>query len=251
MPVINLFWDNQKLGKLEKACIFSYLNNNNELQIFTYKPEIFDFVKDTKINVFNANEILPEKEKFYYTGNGDCIEGSVVGFSDIFRYELLYKIGGWYSDFDVINLKSLNSLDKSEIIIRPHYNFNYVCNIAKFPKGYEGLRELKEITQKNINVNNNNWVEPLLIFRDYVNKNNLEKYVVSEEYFGNDNSVLQQKLLFGKIYNTLPLIKSYYCMHLCGAAFKTGNWNAFAKFDFESPNKTTFLHFIYSQLNII
>ena len=225
MPLINLFWDNQELSKLEKACILSYHKNNNTLQIFTYKPELFDVFKDSKISIINANEILPEKEKFYYTGSGDCIEGSVVGFSDIFRYELLHKVGGWYSDFDVINLNDLSELDKKEIIIRPHSVFGTVCNIAKFPKGHNILKELKLTTQNSITSKNNKWVDPIVIFNNIIWKNKLNEFIAENNVFGDDNDKFQRKIIFDKMYSIFPIIKNFYCVHICASAFKTGNKN--------------------------
>lgn len=244
MEVVNLFWDKNKLGKLESVCLLSYLENNHIINLFTYGSDITD-IKHKNFNIINANEIIDEKEKFYYSGRGDCPNNSVVGFSDIFRYEVLYKVGGWYSDMDVTNFKNLVSVSSYDIVIRPHIKFGAVSNICRFPKNYEPLIELKQQTLNMINKENDNWVLPLKLFFDFVVNNKLDCYVLKPELLGDDNDKFIHYLLFDSYVSTKTVTKDFYCIHWCKTAFSSGNWNARALYNFESPKTLTLLDFLY------
>lgn len=244
MDSVSLFWDNTELSNLEITCLKSYLTNNHKVNLFTYKPDLNIF-KHKNLCVINANEIIEAKERFYYNGNGDCPKNSVVGFSDIFRYELLYKVGGWYSDMDVINLKNLSSISSYEIVLRPHEKFGAVSNICRFPKNYEPLKEIKKMTELAINKDNSVWTTPLKLFFDFVKKYGLDCYILKPELLGNDDDKFTHHILFDSFLSTKNSIKDMYCVHLCRSAFSTGNWSLKALYDFNNPKNMTLLHFFY------
>ena len=244
MDPVSLFWDNTELSNLEITCLKSYLANNHKVNLFTYKPDLTIF-KHKNLNVIDANEIIEAKEKFYYKGHGDCPKNSVVGFSDIFRYELLYKVGGWYSDMDVINLKNLSGMSSYDIVLRPHEKYGVVSNICRFPKNYEPLKQVKKITESAINENNSEWSTPLKLFFDFVKTHGLECYIVKPELLGNDDDKFTHHILFDNFLHTRNSIKDMYCVHLCKSAYSTGNWNLKALCNFDNPKNMTLLHFLY------
>jgi hypothetical protein len=249
MELVNLFWDNTELGKLELSCLNSYLENNHLVNLFTYNKNIY-IPRHNNLSVIDANEIIEKQDKFYYIGNGDCVKNSIVGFSDIFRYEVLYKAGGWYSDMDVINLKNLSDISPRSIVIRPHKKFNAVSNICKFPKAYEPLREVKQITLNLVNSTNDDWTLPLKLFYEFVVKNKLEKYILNAELTGNDDDIFIQHLLCDNLIETRKSIKNMYGIHWCKSAFSTGNWNSNAIYNFNFPKKMTLLHYFYYKYGI-
>ena len=244
MEEVSLFWDKTELSKLEQLCLKSYLENNHKVNLFTYNQNLQVF-KHKNLSVLNANEILEEKQRFYYKGNGDCPFNSVVGFSDIFRYELLYKIGGWYSDMDVVNLKNLSGASSFKIALRPHIKYGAVSNICKFEKGYEPLRELRKLTEQQITENNKDWTLPLKLFFDFVVHNKLECYILNQHSLGNDDDRFIHHLLFDSYLDTRNSIKDLFCIHWCRSAFSSGNWNMKAVYNFESPKNMTLLNFLY------
>lgn len=244
MEEVSLFWDKTKLTNLEILCLKSYLNNNHRVNLFSYNKSLNVF-KHKNLSLIDANEIIDEKYKFYYSGNGDCPFNSVVGFSDIFRYELLYKVGGWYSDMDVVNLKNLSVVSPYDVVIRPHVKYGAISNICKFPKNYEPLKALKEHTQKVVLKNNDDWSLPLKIFFDFVVQNKLDFYIVKKDLLGDDDDKFIHHLLFDNFLDTRKSIEGMFCIHWCRSAFSSGNWNMKALYNFETPRNMTLLNYLY------
>lgn len=249
MHTVSLFWDKQIPKKINHLCIRSYLKNNYKVNIFSYLPELFDEYKDD-VNVVNANEIINEKEKFYYSGQGDCKFNSIVGFSDLFRYKMLYKVGGWYSDFDVISLKALkHNFLNDDTVIRPHFKYNAISNICKFKQGDSILEKLFFETKQIVDKDNNKWCTPLEIFYKVINVNNYSSFVVSSNYFHNDNPAFLRDLLYKRI-DELDL-STFFSIHLCSSFLTSGLWNTDMLYNLDAPHKTTLLHFLYKKYNLL
>ncbi len=94
--IIQSFWFGQSLTKLEQLCILSYLANGHEFHLYCY-DKIEGVPEGTAVK--DANEIIEKKHLFVDP------QGSVAPFADWFRYNLLYKKGGWWVDLDSVCLK--------------------------------------------------------------------------------------------------------------------------------------------------
>jgi mannosyltransferase OCH1-like enzyme len=73
---------------------------------------ILSYYHIKNVIVKNANKII-EKEKIFKYPNKIILgfgENSYVGFSELFRYKVLYELGGWWSDMDVVCLKPLEEI---------------------------------------------------------------------------------------------------------------------------------------------
>lgn len=247
--IANFFWDVQELTKLERLCILSFAKFFKTVRIFTYNPILFNKYRSV-VDVINANEILDESHKFYYNGVGDCPKKSVVGFSDIFRYQLLYNMGGWYFDMDCICLKDFAPLDaRGDIITRSHLKHLCVSNMCKFPKGHPILRELYETTVNQVHASNSTWNLPLEIFQSILTNHSLLNTVASTSELGNDDYKRDIKpLLYDKVYK-LDLSERY-AVHLCASAVKTGNWSSSHFYDVETPLPGTLLSYLYNLYSI-
>ncbi|WP_423127961.1 glycosyltransferase [Gaoshiqia sp. Z1-71] len=94
--VMQSFWFGQNLTKLEQLSILSYLANGHEFHLYCY-----DKIEGVPIGtvVKDANEIIEKRYLFVDP------QGSVAPFADWFRYNLLYKKGGWWVDLDSVCLK--------------------------------------------------------------------------------------------------------------------------------------------------
>lgn len=249
METANLFWDNQPLKNLNHLCIRSLIDRNFKVTIFSYKPELFNDYKD-EVSIFNANEILDEKFKFYYKGNGDCTYKCVVGFSDIFRYALLYKTGGWYFDFDTIVLRNFSEdLKQRDTVIRPNFKYHAVSNICKFKKNDSFLDEIFYETKSQVTEDNNRWCLPLEIFYDKVVKFNLCDKIVPVSYFSDDNTEFLRDILYKKI--TDLDLSSYYALHICNTFFRSGHWFPDFLYNTNLPKNMTLLHFLYKKYQIL
>ncbi len=149
--IIHGLWIGNKLSNLELLTLHSFRYFGHDFYLWAYEkiltplpPQVF--VKD-------ANEIIPKEKVFKYKnfnqyGHG---KGSYAGFSDIFRYALLYKYGGWWVDMDVTCISSLNY--EEPYVFRKHHVFDTVGNIMKCPKNSKLMKLCYEEAIKTINEN--------------------------------------------------------------------------------------------------
>ncbi len=100
-PVQSL-WIGERLSRLERLCVLSYLRNGHPFHLYVY-----DEVKDVPAAavVLDAADILP------YPKTSAPLEARMRAlFADWFRWELLYRHGGIWSDMDCVCLKPLDDL---------------------------------------------------------------------------------------------------------------------------------------------
>jgi hypothetical protein len=90
--VFQSLWLGQRLSPLEHTCIKSFLAHGHQFVLYAYEP--VDNLPPA-CQVEDARAIVSEAEVF---------ESNPLGFSDLFRYELLRTRGGWWVDTDVLCL---------------------------------------------------------------------------------------------------------------------------------------------------
>lgn len=234
------------MSKLERLCIASYLRHFNCVNIFTYAPNLFTQYKETKLNIFNANDIIDSSDKFYYNGKGDCPVGSIVGFSDLFRYMLLSQVGGWYVDFDTVCLKPFDF--KEDTVIRKHYKYDAISNICKFQKNDKILNELYAETRAAISESNTDWCLPLRIFRDVIYRHDYNRYVLAGVF--NDDSINDHILPFIQKSIVSIDVTKLYAIHWCRSALTTGSWSSSHYCDINNPIPGTYLALLYRMYDI-
>jgi hypothetical protein len=110
---VNSFWDGGPLTQLEKVCLSSFVQNGARYNLYTY-DELRGVPKGVVVR--DAREILPADRMFRYPA-GTFNEGSLSGFSNLFRYTLLQRVGGWWVDTDVCCLRAFES-DRDELYVR-------------------------------------------------------------------------------------------------------------------------------------
>jgi hypothetical protein len=245
---INFLWIGDHLNLMCQLSLKSFLDLDHGVILWTYNKDIKNVPSGVLIK--NANEILEEKKIFSYKGFGDCRDGSYGGFSDIFRYYLLYKVGGWYCDMDVTCLDNFSKIENSEYIIRPHNSCGTVANIIKTPKKCSFIKKCIEDTEKKVTVENDDWVLPLKILNDNVKKFDIEKFKVSKDYFGNDDiKDLCEFLKFPFIKDKCVLPK--YAIHWCNEAVSSGRWMREIKRSWEKPLPTTLYYKLLKKHELI
>jgi hypothetical protein len=112
--IANFFWNNKNLSIYEYACLKSFLKNNFQVHVYSYK----NIKLPKKIKLKNASNILPKKYLYRFTHGGK--KGCLAAFADLFRIHLQKKNLGWWFDSDVLCLKSSSefyNLDKKKIIV--------------------------------------------------------------------------------------------------------------------------------------
>jgi hypothetical protein len=89
-------WIGGELSLFEKACLLSFVRLGQSIELFTYET-----IKAPKgVIIRDASEIV-SKDKV----RKNAYQDSYATFSNLFRYELLYKEGGCWVDTDVMLLK--------------------------------------------------------------------------------------------------------------------------------------------------
>ena len=111
MEIANFFWHGE-MSNLEKNCIKSFIRNGFKVKLWSYNGLIVDGAESC-----NANLILDEtyitnnkiKQKHSFISVEKC---NMAAFSDIFRFTVISKYGGWWFDTDCFCLKNVNEYTK-------------------------------------------------------------------------------------------------------------------------------------------
>jgi len=172
--VIHGLWIGNKMSALELLTIHSFLQHGFQFHLWTYQ-QIENIPNGCTVR--DANEIIPKQAVFFYSnknkfGHG---KGSYAGFSDIFRYKLLYEYGGIWTDMDVTCIQNINI--NTEYFFRYHHKSGAVGNFMKCPPKSELMQWCYQQASKNINENNTNWMLPIEILNDGIKRYQLENYI--------------------------------------------------------------------------
>lgn len=206
VSTVNGMWIGKKLSKIELLTIHSFLKYGYRFRLWLYEPLETPLPKE--VIIADANEIVPREKVFCYKnknqfGHG---KGSVAGFSDIFRYKLLYEKGGWWTDMDITCLKSLD-YDKP-YFFRRHHELNVVGNVLKCPAKSELMKRCYEEAIIEIDENNTDWHKPIDILNKHIDALKLQTYIV-DEVSNHDRWEETEQLL----YETTVLPESWNFIH--------------------------------------
>lgn len=173
MIKINSFWLGNSLSQLEILSIKSHIKVGHYYNLWTY--DNLDNVP-LGVNIKDAREILPAEKIFcYQIGEG---KGSFSAFSNIFRYKLLEKKDGWWSDMDVIVLKKFDFFEDSVFaseINRNGYSSPTTC-VIKMDKSIAAKCYNESCIYDQ---NKLKWgtIGPKLLTKEIFKLNNMSKYV--------------------------------------------------------------------------
>ena len=175
--IINGLWIGDELSVVELLTLSSFIRNGHTFHLWLYGP--MKTKLPPQVVIRDANEILPHSSVFRYEkqnqyGHG---KGSVSGFSDIFRYKLLYEKGGWWVDMDVTCLQPFNIGDP--YFFRSHHDLQLVGNVMKCPPKSELMRLCYEEAAATVKSDNTDWHKPIKILNKYVNQLGLQSFVHS------------------------------------------------------------------------
>ena len=107
--IVHGLWIGPKLSPLELLTLNSFVRWGHEFNLWLYDPP--ETPLPAGAHPRDATRILPRERIFRKrmrdpeTGVG---KGSVSPFSDLFRYKLLYELGGVWVDMDVTCLRPFN-----------------------------------------------------------------------------------------------------------------------------------------------
>lgn len=165
-----------KIGPMELMTLKSFTDNGAVFNLWVYEKPLMRLPKGVVIH--DANEIIPEDKIFKYPKEmhfGFC-QDTVVGFSELFRYKVIYEHGGWWSDMDVTCLKPL-SLITTPYFFRFHGTLSLVGNIFKCPPKSKLMKSCYETTSEEINEFTDDIFQAIEIMCYYVRFYGLRKYI--------------------------------------------------------------------------
>ena len=175
---VNALWIGTRLSKMEMLTLQSFVDNGHTFHLWAYE-KIENELPDGVI-AEDANAVIPKEKIFRYKyvnkyGHG---KGSVSGFSDIFRYKLLYEKGGWWTDMDVTCLKPLNAA--TPYFFRKHHDLELVGNVMKCPPKSALMLLCYTEAAAQVDENNTDWHKPIEILNKHVFANQLQAYIFQQ-----------------------------------------------------------------------
>ena len=238
--IIQSLWVGEKLSKLEKLSIKSFLDNGHKYHLYTY-----DKVEGVPegVEIKNGNDILDKSEIFRYKN------GSISAFSNLFRFVLLYKKGGYWVDTDLICVKKLPFKENDLILVsEPFKDYDKstpTSSLLKIPKnhiiGLMGIKILREF-KKAILDGRMGWGAGPTTVKLLVNNYNLTKNILPwnticsccwDDY---KSIFYPNEKEFNKnvIKNIKDIPNNMYCIHLWNEMLRQGGIDKNGTFDKES-----------------
>ncbi len=138
MIEVSSFWHGPVLSNIELLCISSFLKNGVRYCLYVYEPPV-NLPKG--VIVKDAAEIIDRSRIFTYQA-GTFNLGSVAGFSNLFRYILIHKQGGWWTDTDVCYVNGFTTEPAEMFFAEPSRGgeFRVATALFKSPPGGAVLR---------------------------------------------------------------------------------------------------------------
>jgi glycosyltransferase involved in cell wall biosynthesis len=172
--IVHGLWIGESLSRLELLTLHSFVGQGHEFHLWLYEKLKTPIPKGVVVR--DANEIIPRVEIFTKKSS-DPISGvgkdSYGPFSDLFRYKLLYDVGGWWVDMDVTCLKPFNL--RVPYVFRSH-RIGVMGNVMKCPRHSHVMRrafaETRALADENVE-----WLLPNRILSREVRKQGLWRFV--------------------------------------------------------------------------
>jgi hypothetical protein len=215
--IVHGLWIGQTLSSLELLCIRSFLAIGHEFHLWLY--DLLETPIPSEVIIEDASLIISRNKVFYYNnknqfGHG---EGSYAGFSDIFRYKLLYEKGGWWTDMDVVCLKPFDFPEP--YVFRTHHELRIVGNIMKCPAGSDLMNECYKAAILQVTADSKDWTLPIRILNDHICKFGLNTFM--KEFTNPDSWLYITKILLFKV--RIP--SHWHALHLINEEWRRNRIN--------------------------
>lgn len=232
----HFFWQGE-ISLYEYNCIQSFQSNGFNVNVWAFH----DLNIPAGAQLKSASKIIKEDKLNSFTMDGK--QGSLAAFSDYFRLLLLKEEGGWWFDTDCICLRpaeEFKKLTEDSSFLVGLESPDYINNAVIFSTSTIIDTIIKDADELCVRNNNNfAWGEigPKLM-TSFVNKNNLFKNVVSQEYFYPIHYKEALSILDpAQILNVEEKIKNSYTLHLWNEILRKKSINKN-----EMPPVGSFLH---------
>jgi len=124
--LLQSYWSGPPLSLLELTCLTSWVTFGAHVHLYTHdsieelEAQIPTHIR-THISVLNADAIVDRTKKFTYTGTAPKSKRTdaftFLPFSDLFRYEMLRKVGGIWVDMDIILIRPFPALSEPYLFV--------------------------------------------------------------------------------------------------------------------------------------
>jgi hypothetical protein len=149
MAIVHSFHTGRPLNLWEKCCLSSFVDHGHDTVLFSYD----ELEVPPGVRLLPAQEIVSERERASFFAVAPNQFGQ---FSDLFRYELLRRAGGWWVDTDVLCLSPV--LPDEEVVIgrkKPVKGlgpFRINGAVMRFPAGHPLLEEASQFVRSNLHL---------------------------------------------------------------------------------------------------
>lgn len=173
--IFQSLWIGGTLSKMEQLAMKSFVDNDLEYHLYTY-GEVTNVPEGVIIK--DGNEILPESEIFRYKN------GSVSAFSNLFRFTMLFKRGGYWVDTDLACIRPFKFEKDYVVVTEPSRDYRYsivTSCFMKLPKGSDAARTgmiIQQIQKKKILTGEIDWGSGPKTMQEVVMRCKLQDYIV-------------------------------------------------------------------------
>jgi len=211
--IVQSMWIGPRLSRMETACIKSFLKHGHQFHLYVY-GDVEGIPEGTVVK--DGNEILDKSEIFYYKNNS-----SPSAFSNLFRYRLLETKGGWWTDTDIICVRSLKTLNQPIVVMsQPDKYYNKreaVPGLMKFPIGHQAMTHAVKFINK---------IKPSVLrgkilwgigprtMREIMKCFSLEEHVLPWRYFCNSSFAHWKSLIDPEMEKLYPMSEEAFGVHL-------------------------------------
>jgi hypothetical protein len=143
LPVLNSLWVGDRLSYLERLSIQSALFHGHQFRVFSYSPDSLQGVPDG-VEIVDASEVMPREKMISYA---ECENGVALG-ANLWRYHLLAKGLGFWSDLDLVLTRPFD-FDQPYVLGWEYEG--WINNAVMFaPADSAFVRDLFELTKPNV-----------------------------------------------------------------------------------------------------
>ena len=115
---IQMLWVEGPLSPVERLSMASFMRCGHPVHLYVY-GQVFDVPEG--VTVLDGRSILPEERICRYGPAAGPGAGSLALFANVFRYALLARHGGIWSDCDMVCLKPLGDAIAADYVIATEY----------------------------------------------------------------------------------------------------------------------------------
>jgi Glycosyltransferase sugar-binding region containing DXD motif len=133
---VRCFWHGSPLGPYQLLGMRSFVDRGHTVELFTYDRAI---AVPEWIVRRDANDIWPTDHVLSY--QNDDSQGSFSLHANLFRYAMLYRLGGWWIDLDVILLRQELPAREIFFAVESVDPMRATNSVLKFPAGHPAMSD--------------------------------------------------------------------------------------------------------------